>query len=328
MKAIPLENWAPKRDDPRYSEYAGPRTAQEVFQELRQRLDSILRRMAGSITEYVNEVGQRPLRISDYDKAVLAIQDGNLEQFQETLPKLQDQAGELLAEAAGRPGVVGRQMCQIMLSDVKGLSSEVYLTACKKAIDTADLERVKLFAEQAKNCVDVLDLTLHGDMICHAYGEEKKHIATALVQQCTREQIASAKSVTLYLPALRGDFSTMQALVDKGIDANDCADQILHTLHASHNGWMAEHLLKQGLKIDNYNFPALHACIRNGGLECGRLLLDSGMDFDLYQRWAEQTHAGTDGHDDTLQALAEHWTQRQVGQEQSGGQEAGGMTLG
>lgn len=41
MKAVPLENWAPTAEDPRRMQYAGPRTAQEVFEELRARLDGM-----------------------------------------------------------------------------------------------------------------------------------------------------------------------------------------------------------------------------------------------------------------------------------------------
>ena len=65
--------------------------------------EQILRRMTGSITEYVNTVGMRPLRMSDYDKAVLAIRDGDFPAFKELCPKVMDQAGDLLAEAAGVP---------------------------------------------------------------------------------------------------------------------------------------------------------------------------------------------------------------------------------
>ena len=50
--------------------------------------EQLLRRMTGSITEYINEVGARPLRMSDYDKAVLAIRDGNLESFKEYAAKV------------------------------------------------------------------------------------------------------------------------------------------------------------------------------------------------------------------------------------------------
>lgn len=463
MKVIPLENWAPKQDDPRHMEYVGPRTAQEVFQELHHRLDSmgclpdeyfelndhwrngreipkdadlfcttdygesegiyidvtlkwyedgkpitksfatgktlgesgadldrmflissaitkafhgdgagharymraggapeadgavvhlngkerrilldalverrsqlvkdtkeveqLLRRVAGSITEYVNEVGHRPLKISDFDKAVLAIQDGDIDLFHDTYPQMPERTGELLLEAAGRPGEIGRRMCSLLLGDGEGISNEVYLAACKKAIGTGDVERAKLFADQAKGCVENLDPSLYGEMICYAYGEERRNIAAALIRQCTPEQIAAAQPETLYLPAMRGDFQTMQALVDKGIDPANYTDRILHTLYISNNGWMAVHLLKQGLKINSQNVSALHTCIQNGDLEGGKILLDRGVDFDLYQQRAKDT----DGHDDTLQALEEYWTQKQAGQEQSGGQEAGGMTLG
>ena len=37
--------------------------------------EQLLRRMTGSITEYVNTVGMRPLHLSYYDKAVLSIQE-------------------------------------------------------------------------------------------------------------------------------------------------------------------------------------------------------------------------------------------------------------
>ena len=69
----------------------------------------LLRRMTGSITEYVNTVGMRPLRMSDFDKAVLAIQDGELEAFKKYAAKVPYQQEEtLLVAAAGRPGAVGR----------------------------------------------------------------------------------------------------------------------------------------------------------------------------------------------------------------------------
>lgn len=469
MKEIPLENWAPKPDDPRHVQYAGPRTGWEVFQELRQRLESVgclpdeyfdldaewengqeiprgsnlfcttaygesegiytdvylkwyddkdnpitkrfavgktlgetgtdldrmflvgaaitkaihgdhgsyarytrvgeapeaegaivhltgpeqrilmdalverrnqlventlgverlLRRMTGSVTEYVNEVGQRPLRISDYDKAVLAIQDGALEVFREAYPKVPEQFGDLLPQAAARPGVVGRQMCVLLLADAKELKSGVYLGACKKAVDTGDLERVKLFTEQMEHCVEDPAPSLYGEIICHAYGERQRHIYDALIRQAAPEQIAAAPSVTLYLAAINGDFRTASALVDKGIDASGHASQILHTFYASHNGWMAEHLLEHGMRIGNGLLDALHSCVKNGGLKGGLLLLDRGMNFDMYRQWAKEYRMGTDGHDDTLQALAEHWESLTAAQEQSGReQETGGLTLG
>ena len=43
--------------------------------------EQILRRMTGSIIAYMDEVGRRPLHLSDYDKAVLAVRDGDFETF-------------------------------------------------------------------------------------------------------------------------------------------------------------------------------------------------------------------------------------------------------
>ena len=41
MKPIEMEIWKPREDDPRRSEFVGTRSAVEVFEELRQRLDSM-----------------------------------------------------------------------------------------------------------------------------------------------------------------------------------------------------------------------------------------------------------------------------------------------
>ena len=43
--------------------------------------EQLLRRMTGSITAYMDEVGARPLRMSTADRAVLAIRDGELYAF-------------------------------------------------------------------------------------------------------------------------------------------------------------------------------------------------------------------------------------------------------
>ena len=75
----------------------------ERQEEAMGRTEQLLRRMTGSITAYMDTVGQRPLRISDYDKAVLAIRDGELPAFLELYPKVLDAyAGDLLIEAAGQ----------------------------------------------------------------------------------------------------------------------------------------------------------------------------------------------------------------------------------
>ena len=64
--------------------------------------EQLLRRMAGSVTAYMDTVGQRPLKLSNFDRALLAIRDGELETFKNVYPKALEQTDKLLMETAGR----------------------------------------------------------------------------------------------------------------------------------------------------------------------------------------------------------------------------------
>jgi len=58
-----------------------------------------------------------------------------------------------------------------------------------------------------------------------------------------------------------------------------------------------------------------------------KLLLEGGVDFDVYQQWAKNHPCG--GHEETVQALADHWVELQAAQEEvAAAQEMGGMILG
>ena len=176
---------------------AEQRTIIQVLVEQRERqeqamsqTEQLLRRMTGSITAYMEEVGQRPLRMSDYDKTVLAIRDGELSAFWALYPKALDQADSLLVETAGRPGAVGRRMTLSLLSVATNISPSSYLTACKRAVDTGDGQRVRSLIERAESCLSEPLPSLPGAAILHAYMNDHRNIAKDLIAQCTSEQIA------------------------------------------------------------------------------------------------------------------------------------------
>ena len=150
--------------------------------------EQLLRRMTGSITAYMEEVGQRPLRMSDYDKTVLAIQDGELTEFWARYPKALDQADSLLVETAGRPGAVGRRMTLSILSAATKISPSAYLTACKRAVDTGDGQRVQSLIEQAESCLSEPLPALTGVAILHAYTNGHRNMAKDLIAQCTSDK--------------------------------------------------------------------------------------------------------------------------------------------
>jgi len=289
--------------------------------------EQLLRRMTGSITEYVNTVGIRPLRMSGCDKAVLAIRDGELSAFKELYPKvLEDHADDLLIEAAGRPGEVGRKMTLLLLTDVRQFSEPAYCAACKKAVDINDPEKVAFLLEQAESHVPELPPSFHGEAASYAYLDHR-FIAKEIIRYCTNEQIAAAPPHLLEQFALDKDWHTLSALVEKGISGGPSAARTLHMLtYQQSDRWIAEELLQKRMWVDTDDYGALHACVQNDAVEVCKLLLDGGMDFEQYQQWAQRRQCS--GHEETLQALAEQWKELTVEPEQATSQETGGQTFG
>lgn len=273
--------------------------------------EQFLRRMTGSITEYVNAVGMRPLRMSGYDKTILAIQDGELSAFKELYPQtLKDHANDLFIEAAGRPSVVGRKMTLLLLADVEQFSEPTYRTACQRAININDPEKVTFLLEQAESHVPELSPSFHGEMASYAYLDHR-FIATEIIKRCNEEQIAAAPSCLLEQFAADKDFRTLSTLVEKGISGGGSSAHTLHMLtYKGHDIWIAKKLLEKRMWVDTSDYNTLHVCVQNDAVEVCKLLLDGGIDFDVYQQWAKN-HPCT-GHEETLQALADHWSEMQV----------------
>ncbi len=270
-------------------------------------VEKLLRRVTGSITEFVNEVGERPLKISDYDMAVLAIEDGNITAFQEAYPKVPDKAGDLLSLAAGRPGAVGRKMTMLLLTDAKDLTSEQYLKASKAAVNTGDIEKVRLLYEQAGHCVADLPETYYGDVILHAY-DEKNHIAKALIKQATPEQIGGSSPWLLRKAALKEDYAIASELVKKGIHANEIVPDVIFAFRQS--PWAVTSLLEQGMEFETDNYEALHVCINAGNTEAAHILLERGMDFGQYIEWANvNSQSRPIQNSEAFDTMQEHWKQ-------------------
>ena len=287
--------------------------------------EQLLRRMTGSITEYINEVGMRPLRMSDYDKAVLAIRDGELEAFKQYAAKVPYQQEALLVEAAGRPGAVGRKMTVLLMADRMNIDPAVYCEACKKAIDINDPEKVRFMMEQAQSCVADLELSFFGEMASYAYLDHRA-ISREIIKRCTNEQIVAAPPHLLELFAQGPDYQMLDMLVEKGISGGNSAARALHMLtYEQRHSYMARDLLQERMWVDLDDYNALHACVTNRALEVCKLLLDKGMDFERYQQWAECRGGG---HAETLQALSDYWQEMKAEVEQTVSQQMGGQSFG
>ena len=289
--------------------------------------EQLLRRMTGSITAYMDTVGHRPLRLSDYDKAVLAVRDGEMSAFKELCPKaLRDHKNGLLIEAAGRPGDVGGRMMALVLANDVRFTEDVYRTACQKAIDIADGDRALLLLVSANHYVDELSPSFHGEMASYAYMDHPS-ITREIIRHCNEEQIAAAPSHLLELFAAEPDYGMLSTLVEKGISGGNSAERTLHMLtYEGRHSWIAKDLLQKRMWVDVNDYGALNACVENGAVDVAKLLLDGGMDFGQCRQQFPNS-----GSPDTIQALEEHWNELQAQEQeqgQSGAPEIGGMDLG
>ena len=286
----------------------------ERQEESMSQTEQLLRRMTGGITAYMDTVGQRPLRLSDYDKAVLAIREGELNAFLNLYPKLLDaHADSLFVETAGRPGAVGRKMTSFLLDDVERFPESVYTAACRKAIDINDLQKVDTLLKNAADRVEDLSPSFCGEMARYAY-RDHPWIAREIVEGCSPEQIAAAPSDLLTYAIRLNDHPTAWKLAEGGIHVDDCFADIAAICKGKGSERMAVDLLQQGAKVSLDNFRALHACIGNDCPELGKFLLDQGMNLDRYKEWAMSQGYGL-RCGDTLASLEEHWNELQVRQE-------------
>ncbi|MBO4914385.1 MAG: ankyrin repeat domain-containing protein [Oscillospiraceae bacterium] len=269
--------------------------------------EQLLRRMVGSITQYMDTVGERPLRISDFDRTMLAIRDGELEAFKELSSRVPDRTDELLVEAAGRAGAVGRKMTVCLLIDNKTFSDVAYLTASRRAVEVGDTERVQFLMENAMERMQPFRADYYGEVIQHAIGENRA-MAHELLHQAPNVWIEAASPDLLYCAAIHpsDSYRLLDELVKKGAPCGDRAWEILHCLTANRNVWIAETLIQNGLKVPVEDYGAFDVCVRNGALDCAKMLLGRGLDVEKYTAWADAHDTG-DRSSETLSALKEYW---------------------
>ena len=74
--------------------------------------------------------------------------------------------------------------------------------------------------------------------------------------------------------------------VKKGAPCGDRAWEILNALTSGGNTWIAEILLRDGMKVAADDCGAFDVCVKNGATECAKKLLEQGTDFERYTEWA------------------------------------------
>lgn len=291
--------------------------------------EQLLRRMAGSITAYMDEVGARPLRMSTADRAVLAVRDGELYAFsslalQVTKP---EERCSLLVESAGRPGAVGRRMAKLMLGAKTPYPEDVWLDACKRAVDTGDLQRVQMMLDRTMDKVDAPSPSLPGEVLQYAYLQNPA-MGSELIRRAAPEQVAAAPSKLLCAAAYARDLPMLTELLQKGLQPGDHAAPLLLPLLTAYDGQRVAHLLKDSLRVRPEDYDAMNVCLREHASSAAEALLGQGMKLDGYLTWAAERGTMLDNRArEILEELKLQQDQAHSVQQQGSGPVLGGMSL-
>ncbi|WP_305116388.1 ankyrin repeat domain-containing protein [Acutalibacter muris] len=272
--------------------------------------EQLLRRMTGSITAYMNVVGERPLRMSDGDRAVIAIRDGDMREFKELLPHINEQEvqDQLFLEAASRPGAVGRKMTMLLLDSGSTFSPDVYKEACERAVRTVDPEKMALLQEQARSHVNDLPLDFFGELARYALQWHGVwFIAEQIMERCSPEEILAVPSELLEVAMVCGDMGIPKALAVKGVNGDHALRPFIKCREQG-EPWKIKALLDMGMKVSSDNYDALAACVEYNCTEIGKALIDHGVDFEGFSGWAEGQEK--DISCDTYQELAGYWREQ------------------
>ncbi len=291
MDIIELERWKPSEANPHKLEYAGQPVAQEVFEELKHRLEGMgyLPDEYFLLDDHWKDGREIPkdadiFCTTDYGASEGVYLDVYLKWYEEGKPITRSFiTGKTLGEN-------GNDLDRMFLT----------ASAITKAFhgDHATHARYMKIGGVEEDT---------GGSVVHLSQQEQKVIIEALVEQRERQEQAMGQT-----------------------------EQLLRRM----TGSITEYVNTVGMRpLRMSDFDKAVLAIQDGELEAFKkyaaripyqqeetLLLDGGMDFDQYRQWAQTRPCA--GHEETLQALADHWFEMQAEMEQTPAQENGGMTLG
>ena len=280
--------------------------------------------------EAMDEVGARPLRMSTADRAVLAVRDGELYAFSSLALQVTEpeERCSLLVESAGRPGAVGRRMAKLMMLGTKSpYPEDVWLAACKRAVDTGDLQRVQMMLDRTMDKVANPSPSLPGEVLQYAYLQNPA-MGSELIRQAAPEQVAAAPSKLLCAAAYARDLPMLTELLQKGLQPGDHAAPLLLPLLTAYDGQRVAHLLKDSLRVRPEDYDAMNVCLREHAPEAAEALLGQGMKLDGYLAWAAERGTMLDNRArEILEELKIQQDQAHSVQQQGSGPVLGGLSL-
>jgi hypothetical protein len=205
----------------------------------------------------------------------------------------------LLEKAAARPDMTGREMTEMLCVTAAEIDNDMYLRACKNAVDANDVDRVVRMISFAKKCVPDLKPGFYGDILLHAlshderYGGRKTNAAATIAGYCTPTHIQGADPFLLKLAIMHDNRQLIDTLLDRGISVRHEPAMLLFAAAQKKDVYLAERLIKAGADVNGQKHAALFACMNTNDLPSAMFLLKCGADFEAFSN--EVTEHGVSG---------------------------------
>ena len=244
-------------------------------------VEQLLRRIVGTITEYIKSVGERPQNLDYGDIASLAIADGNLESLRESLPHVPHLYGNLLLEAVSQSDNIAMTH-EILSASDNSLSNDIYMRACAAAIQNSDAQAVRLLMVCAENCVRGLDKEFYSDVLLRSFSGQNESMPKAIIGEMTASQIKEADPHILKIALMEKNYDAAKELIYKGIDVASGSAMLLFTAAKQKNVEIAQILLDHGADPNGQNSSALSACMRTNDVPSAMFLMICGADFNKF----------------------------------------------
>ncbi|MFR4202224.1 MAG: hypothetical protein ACLT09_14675 [Flavonifractor plautii] len=185
------------------------------------------------------------------------------------------------------------------------------MDACKRAVDTGDLQRVQMMLDQTMDKVANPSPALPGEVLRYAFGQNRA-MARELIRWATPEQVAAAPSRLLCSAAYARDLPMLTELLQKGLQPGNQAAPLLRPLFAAYDEQRVAHLLRDSLRVQPEDYEAMNVCLREQAQAAAEALLEQGMKLDGYLAWAAERGKSLDNRArEILEALKVQQSQAQ-----------------
>lgn len=271
------------------------RNYQKACGEPYQKTETMLRRVVGSITEYMQLVGKQPTELTAYDATELAIRENNMDVFLAQFPNAPNH-GSLFLKAAAQPGHVGEQMTEYLMMGLNDIPYNSYLDACKSIIKNGETERLRRMLNVADDHLAEPYPQLFGVAVKYAYTQYDDnirgyHIAKALVEHASEDDIKMVPPSVVTGALQHNDTWFADKLLRSGVKLGREAGDTIYAAAAFQHGWFLERMVREhGVDIDANNYAAMRICKNMTNLDAAKVLVDNGADFAGFSEAVANQH--------------------------------------